>query len=160
MTPSFQKKIQNTFWFAFSQSEEMIDKIFYFYLCFVFVFFRVGKQKMENSEEKEEMMVELVKQKELFTSLFDEKRHNHLVSKGESQFKICKMNVSVWDLNLWLCITSRILTFRFELIELDNYRQLMWLIIPCFTQGERRISYKALQGALMINFYRFVVFTT
>uniref|UniRef100_A0A8C9YJT0 tryptophan 2,3-dioxygenase n=1 Tax=Sander lucioperca TaxID=283035 RepID=A0A8C9YJT0_SANLU len=58
-------------------------------------------EKMEDSEDKEEMMAELVKQKELFTSLFDEKRHDHLLSKGE-----------------------------------------------------RRLSYKALQGALMINFYR------
>lgn len=38
---------------------------------------------MTDSEEKEEMMAELVKQKELFTSLFDEKRHDHLLSKGE-----------------------------------------------------------------------------
>ncbi|XP_069027204.1 tryptophan 2,3-dioxygenase A isoform X2 [Embiotoca jacksoni] len=58
-------------------------------------------EKMPDSEDKEELMAELVKQKELFTSLFDEKRHDHLVSKGE-----------------------------------------------------RRLSYKALQGALMINFYR------
>ncbi|XP_056295582.1 tryptophan 2,3-dioxygenase A [Pseudoliparis swirei] len=58
-------------------------------------------EKMADSEEKLEMMAELVKQKVLFTSLFDEKRHEHLFSKGE-----------------------------------------------------RRISYKALQGALMINFYR------
>ncbi|KAM9510977.1 tryptophan 2,3-dioxygenase A [Salvelinus alpinus] len=57
--------------------------------------------KMTDSEEKEEMMEELTKQKELFTSLFDIKRHEHLLSKGE-----------------------------------------------------RRISYKALQGALMIYFYR------
>lgn len=39
---------------------------------------------MTDSEEKEEAMAELVKQRELFTSLFDEKRHDHLVSKGES----------------------------------------------------------------------------
>uniref|UniRef100_A0A669BIR9 tryptophan 2,3-dioxygenase n=1 Tax=Oreochromis niloticus TaxID=8128 RepID=A0A669BIR9_ORENI len=59
-------------------------------------------EKMPDSEEKEELMAEMVKQRELFTSLFDEKRHDHLVSKGE-----------------------------------------------------RRLSYKALQGALMIYFYRF-----
>lgn len=41
---------------------------------------------MTDSEEKEEAMDELVKQRELFTSLFDEKRHDHLVSKGESFF--------------------------------------------------------------------------
>ncbi|XP_012732379.2 tryptophan 2,3-dioxygenase A [Fundulus heteroclitus] len=58
-------------------------------------------EKMPESEEKEELMAELVKLRDLFTSLFDEKRHDHLVSKGE-----------------------------------------------------RRLSYKALQGALMINFYR------
>ena len=40
---------------------------------------------MPDSEEKEEMMAEVVKQKELFTSLFDEKRHDHLVSKGEAE---------------------------------------------------------------------------
>ncbi|XP_043982820.1 tryptophan 2,3-dioxygenase A [Gambusia affinis] len=58
-------------------------------------------EKMRDSEEKANLMVELVKQREHFMSLFDEKRHDHLVSKGE-----------------------------------------------------RRMSYKALQGALMIYFYR------
>uniref|UniRef100_A0A674MMH5 Tryptophan 2,3-dioxygenase n=1 Tax=Takifugu rubripes TaxID=31033 RepID=A0A674MMH5_TAKRU len=58
-------------------------------------------EKMPKSEDKEELMGELAKQKDLFTSLFDEKRHDHLLSKGE-----------------------------------------------------RRLSYKALQGALMIYFYR------
>ncbi|XP_069486425.1 tryptophan 2,3-dioxygenase isoform X2 [Ambystoma mexicanum] len=53
------------------------------------------------SEEKEELMEELKKQKEVFTSLFDEKRHEHLLSKGD-----------------------------------------------------RRLSYNALKGALMIYFYR------
>lgn len=38
---------------------------------------------MPDSEEKEETMAELITQRELFTSLFDEKRHDHLVSKGE-----------------------------------------------------------------------------
>lgn len=37
---------------------------------------------MPDSEEKEELMAELVKQKDVFTSLFDEKRHDHLVSRG------------------------------------------------------------------------------
>ncbi|XP_056418070.1 tryptophan 2,3-dioxygenase [Hyla sarda] len=54
-----------------------------------------------DSEDKEEQLAELQKQKEVFTALFDEKRHEHLLSKGE-----------------------------------------------------RRLSYKALQGALMIYFYR------
>ncbi|XP_008324797.1 tryptophan 2,3-dioxygenase A [Cynoglossus semilaevis] len=54
-----------------------------------------------DAEEKEEMKAEWVQKKEVFTSLFDEKRHEHLLSKGE-----------------------------------------------------RRLSYKALQGALMIYFYR------
>lgn len=49
---------------------------------FIYVFFK----KMPDSEEKEEMMEELVKQRELFTSLFDEKRHDHLVSKGDCFF--------------------------------------------------------------------------
>lgn len=43
---------------------------------------------MPDSEEKEELMAELVKQKELFTSLFDEKRHDHLLSKGECALQI------------------------------------------------------------------------
>ncbi|KAG8454013.1 hypothetical protein GDO86_000587 [Hymenochirus boettgeri] len=54
-----------------------------------------------DSEDKEELLAELQKQKEIFTALFDEKRHEHLLSKGE-----------------------------------------------------RRLSYKALKGALMIYFYR------
>uniref|UniRef100_H3D669 tryptophan 2,3-dioxygenase n=2 Tax=Tetraodon nigroviridis TaxID=99883 RepID=H3D669_TETNG len=58
-------------------------------------------EKMSESEEKEELRLELAKQMDVFTSLFDEKRHDHLLSKGE-----------------------------------------------------RRLSYKALQGALMIYFYR------
>lgn len=37
---------------------------------------------MPDSEEKEELMAELVKQKDVFNSLFDEKRHDHLVSRG------------------------------------------------------------------------------
>ncbi|XP_073501045.1 tryptophan 2,3-dioxygenase [Phyllobates terribilis] len=54
-----------------------------------------------DSEDKEEQLAEIQKQKEVFTVLFDEKRHEHLLSKGE-----------------------------------------------------RRLSYKALKGALMIYFYR------
>ncbi|KAJ0002753.1 hypothetical protein NQD34_007902 [Periophthalmus magnuspinnatus] len=53
-------------------------------------------EKMMDGEDKQELLEEVVKQKELFTSLFDEKRHDHL----------------------------------------------------------RRLSYKALQGALMIYFFR------
>ncbi|XP_072899132.1 tryptophan 2,3-dioxygenase-like [Hemitrygon akajei] len=52
-------------------------------------------------EEKEDMLLEFNKRREMLTSLFDEKRHEHLLSKGE-----------------------------------------------------RRVSYKAMQGALMIYFYR------
>ncbi|KAG7458778.1 hypothetical protein MATL_G00224170 [Megalops atlanticus] len=66
--------------------------------------FKLEIEKLEQkpeSEEKQEMMEDLNKQKELFASLFDEKRHDHLLSKGD-----------------------------------------------------RRLSYKALQGALMIYFYR------
>ncbi|XP_029412601.1 tryptophan 2,3-dioxygenase isoform X2 [Nannospalax galili] len=58
-------------------------------------------QAKEESEEKEEQMAEYRKQKEVLLSLFDERRHDHLLSKGE-----------------------------------------------------RRLSYRALQGALMIYFYR------
>nr|KAF6350321.1 tryptophan 2,3-dioxygenase [Myotis myotis] len=62
--------------------------------------FQNGHAKNE-SEEKEEQMAEFHKQKEVLLLLFDEKRHEHLLSKGE-----------------------------------------------------RRLSYRALQGALMIYFYR------
>uniref|UniRef100_A0A8C3FPL9 tryptophan 2,3-dioxygenase n=1 Tax=Chrysemys picta bellii TaxID=8478 RepID=A0A8C3FPL9_CHRPI len=59
-------------------------------------------QAKQESEEKEDLLAELQKQKEILISLFDEKRHEHLLSKGE-----------------------------------------------------RRLSYKALKGALMIYFYRY-----
>ncbi|XP_043369783.1 LOW QUALITY PROTEIN: tryptophan 2,3-dioxygenase [Dermochelys coriacea] len=58
-------------------------------------------QAKQELEEKEDLLAELQKQKEILISLFDEKRHEHLLSKGE-----------------------------------------------------RRLSYKALKGALMIYFYR------
>ncbi|KAK9399070.1 tryptophan 2-3-dioxygenase [Crotalus adamanteus] len=58
-------------------------------------------QAKENSEEKEDQLAELQKQKEVLMSLFDEKLHEHLLSKGD-----------------------------------------------------RRLSYKAMKGALMIYFYR------
>ncbi|XP_061440466.1 tryptophan 2,3-dioxygenase isoform X4 [Rhineura floridana] len=58
-------------------------------------------QAKQDLEEKEDQLAELQKQKEVLISLFDEKRHEHLLSKGE-----------------------------------------------------RRLSYKALKGALMIYFYR------
>uniref|UniRef100_A0A8C1G6N3 tryptophan 2,3-dioxygenase n=1 Tax=Cyprinus carpio TaxID=7962 RepID=A0A8C1G6N3_CYPCA len=70
----------------------------------IFEGFRREKEKIEqktDSEMKEEMMAELIKRRDIFLSLFDEKRHDHLVSTGQ-----------------------------------------------------RRLSYKALQGALMIYFYR------
>lgn len=43
------------------------------------IFFLKAK---EESEEKEEQMAEFQKQKEVLLSLFDEKRHEHLLSKG------------------------------------------------------------------------------
>ncbi|NXY88026.1 T23O dioxygenase, partial [Alcedo cyanopectus] len=58
-------------------------------------------QAKPESEEKYDLLSEFQKQKDLLLSLFDEKRHEHLLSKGE-----------------------------------------------------RRLSYKALKGALMIYFYR------
>ncbi|KAM4900397.1 T23O dioxygenase, partial [Sylvia borin] len=58
-------------------------------------------QAKAESEEKDDLMAEFQKQKDVLLSLFDEKRHEHLLSKGE-----------------------------------------------------RRLSYKALKGALMIYFYR------
>ncbi|KAL2087521.1 hypothetical protein ACEWY4_016349 [Coilia grayii] len=66
--------------------------------------FKLERQKIEKmteSEMKQDMLEDLTKQIDLFTSLFDSKRHEHLLSKGD-----------------------------------------------------RRLSFKALQGALMINFYR------
>ncbi|NWH62767.1 T23O dioxygenase, partial [Geococcyx californianus] len=58
-------------------------------------------QAKPESEEKDDLLSEFQKQKDVLLSLFDEKRHEHLLSKGE-----------------------------------------------------RRLSYKALKGALMIYFYR------
>ncbi|NWV36186.1 T23O dioxygenase, partial [Grantiella picta] len=58
-------------------------------------------QAKAESEEKDDLLSEYQKQKDILLSLFDEKRHEHLLSKGE-----------------------------------------------------RRLSYKALKGALMIYFYR------
>ncbi|TRZ19735.1 hypothetical protein HGM15179_007379 [Zosterops borbonicus] len=58
-------------------------------------------QAKAESEEKDDLMAEFQKQRDILLSLFDEKRHEHLLSKGE-----------------------------------------------------RRLSYKALKGALMIYFYR------
>uniref|UniRef100_A0A8C9NCB7 Tryptophan 2,3-dioxygenase n=1 Tax=Serinus canaria TaxID=9135 RepID=A0A8C9NCB7_SERCA len=58
-------------------------------------------QAKAESEEKDDLMSEFQKQRDVLLSLFDEKRHEHLLSKGE-----------------------------------------------------RRLSYKALKGALMIYFYR------
>ncbi|NXM49364.1 T23O dioxygenase, partial [Gymnorhina tibicen] len=58
-------------------------------------------QAKAESEEKDDLMSEFQKQKDVLLQLFDEKRHEHLLSKGE-----------------------------------------------------RRLSYKALKGALMIYFYR------
>ncbi|NXI31552.1 T23O dioxygenase, partial [Sterrhoptilus dennistouni] len=58
-------------------------------------------QAKAESEEKDDLMAEFQKQRDVLLSLFDEKRHEHLLSKGE-----------------------------------------------------RRLSYKALKGALMIYFYR------
>ncbi|XP_062394879.1 tryptophan 2,3-dioxygenase A-like [Sardina pilchardus] len=60
-----------------------------------------GEKIEMSAEDKEEQRKDLTKEKELFASLFDEQRHEDLLSKGE-----------------------------------------------------RRLSYKALQGALMIYFYR------
>lgn len=40
-------------------------------------------QKMEDSEVKEDLLADLNKQAEVFTALFDPKRHEHLLSKGE-----------------------------------------------------------------------------
>lgn len=41
---------------------------------------------MADGEEKEDRKAEQAKQREIFTSLFDEKHHDHLVSKGSLFF--------------------------------------------------------------------------
>lgn len=61
--------------FVLPSGAQMIDSNSFF---FKFMF-----KKMPESEDKEELMGELAKQKDLFTSLFDEKRHDHLLSKGQ-----------------------------------------------------------------------------
>lgn len=45
-------------------------------------------QEKPDSEMKEDSMAELTKQKEVFTSLFDEKRHEHLLGKGKDLFLV------------------------------------------------------------------------
>lgn len=59
-----------------AQSSNLIDSDWI--LCFSVLSWK----KMPDSEEKEELLVELAKQKDVFTSLFDEKRHDHLLCKG------------------------------------------------------------------------------
>lgn len=61
--------------FVFPSGALVIDSDRFLFLCLF--------KKMPKSEDKEELMVELAKQKDLFTSLFDEKRHEHLLSKGQ-----------------------------------------------------------------------------
>ncbi|KAK3536045.1 hypothetical protein QTP70_025642, partial [Hemibagrus guttatus] len=70
---------------------------------------RRQRQKMENKVESEleaELVEDMMKQSEMFTSLFDEKKHNQLLCKGT------------------------------------------------YTLHTERLLYKALQGALMIYFYK------
>jgi len=40
---------------------------------------------MEDSEVKQELLEDKNKQTEVFTALFDPKRHEHLLSKGEDR---------------------------------------------------------------------------
>lgn len=61
--------------FVLPSGAQMIDSDSFF-LKFMF-------KKMPESEDKEELKGELAKQKDLFMSLFDEKRHDHLLSKGQ-----------------------------------------------------------------------------
>lgn len=95
-------------------------------------------------------MVELVKQREHFMSLFDEKRHDHLVSKGSRLIRLLEM----------LCgfnPSSKLSPVEFELLQHNKLNVCCFKLINTFCfclQGERRMSYKALQGALMIYFYR------
>lgn len=78
MTPAFRANSLRSLWTA-----QMIDRNCIFIYELYFIFFAL--KKTPDPEEKEEMMAEVVKQKELFSSLFDEKRHDHLLSKGEAE---------------------------------------------------------------------------
>lgn len=109
---------------------------------------------MPESEEKEELMAELVKQRELFMSLFDEKRHDHLVSKGRCLIGSCNCQRLLRSL-LWT-LNSNSNMYKQQKSQF-TLKLMLFLFIYFFTiwqQGERRLSYKALQGALMIYFYR------
>ncbi len=57
-------------------SEMLLYSLLWFTHCF-------DLQKMEDSEVKEDLLADLNKQTEVFTALFDQKRHEHLLSKGE-----------------------------------------------------------------------------
>lgn len=76
MAPAFRTNFF-LFFFCCPWSTPMTDRDGCFFLPYFLL------KKMPDSEEKEELMAEMVKQREIFTSLFDEKRHDHLVSKGE-----------------------------------------------------------------------------
>lgn len=45
---------------------------------------------MEDSEVKQELLEDLNKKSEVFTSLFDPKRHEHLLSKGEDAHNVLR----------------------------------------------------------------------
>lgn len=106
---------------------------------------------MPESEDKEELMGELAKQKDLFTSLFDEKRHDHLLSKGqcflqaEYSGRSSSGKCSVWP------VLNMIFLILWAWSLWNGALMLIWFS----SLGERRLSYKALQGALMIYFYRY-----
>lgn len=114
-------------------------------------------QKMPTCEKKQDMLENLTKQTEIFAYLFDAKHHEHLLSKGEHWHTI-RLKKSDYS----KCIShAGWLTLTLSLWESDIHLecQRVYVNITCkhvhsFFTGERRLSYRALQGALMIYFYR------
>lgn len=74
---------------------------------------------MADSEEKEELMAELAKQREIFTSLFDEKRHDHLLSKGQC-FQNFNQLLEFDKTCLWFGFDSAIYHYIVLLCEFDR----------------------------------------
>lgn len=144
---NFWEKLEINIFDGFNQEKEKIEVaqqtsapfpgVLRWLTAFMHLILCFHPQKMSDSEEKEELMAELVKQKEVFTSLFEEKRHDHLVSRGQ-----------------WPFDTRTVSLCSAELLNTNQLKPVFLFSFP--RQGDRRLSYKALQGALMIYFYRFV----
>lgn len=65
---------------------------------------------------KEEMMAELIKQRDIFVSLFDEKRHDHLLSTGKQTSQV--YNVKVRHIHLLLLTNILFGLYRSEEVVL------------------------------------------